>query len=518
MSTPNPWIKTLVLATAAGAMIGIVAATRPSDKRAASAAIDQGTPLTPALATPQDITSLEVIGWDEQSARPRAFKVEQQGGRWIIPSAFNYPVDATQNMAAAAASFVGALKERIVTDQVTEHAKLGVIAPDDTTSSATTGRGTRVTMRDKSGKTVADVIVGGSVADPAATPGAPPTKRYVREAGKNRVYTTSLNQAYSTKFADWVQTDLLTIAADQVKRVSIDRYHIDEQKGTIVDLKTLAIVRPDAPPTPSSNPDQPAPARTWTLTSNEPAPLNSPPLPVNQAKADELLTALGTLKIVGVRPKPDNLAKLMAGEKGEGSISITEQANLGRHGFFITGGGNLVANEGSMTVACNDGVVYTLWIGELATDEATKDQAQGASSSATDQKTKAASPDGRYMMVTVSFDQGLVGAAPLKPAELTELEKQAAALPAGQKLPDDANARLVNMGMAYKAQSEGFDKRVKAGQERQATLAKRFAAWYYVVDATSLAKLRPSREELLAPAAPTSPATPPTIIPTPSGN
>ena len=361
-------------------------------------------------------------------------------------------------------------------------------------------------MRDASGKTVADVIIGNPVPDAAgAAAGAPTGKRYVREAGKKRVYTTTLNQNYSTRLADWVQTDLLTLSTDQVKRVSVDRYRVDEEKGTIADLKTLALLRPDPV---IAGPDQPGPERNWTVTASD-APA---PAPVNQAKADDLLAALSSLKIVGVRPKPANLAKVLAGDTGEGSISVVDQASLQRHGFFISANGTLLANEGSMTVACTDGVVYTLWIGELATDEATKDQSQGATTSPGDKPRQA---DGRYMMVTVSFDPALIGTPPAKPAELDELEKQAAALPAGEKLPDDANARLVNLGSAYKAQSDGFAARVKAGTERQQQLAKRFASWYYVVDAASLDRLRPTREQLTAPAAPTPPPTPPAVIPTP---
>jgi len=509
MATINPWPKTLALAAAAGAVVALLLITRPAEGPGPGALSDQGAPLAPDLTDPQKVASLEVIGWDEQAARARAFKVELKDGKWVVPSAFNYPVDATQNMAAAAASFVGALKDRVVTDQPTEHAKLGVIAPDDVASTATTGRGTRVTMRDATGKTVADLIIGGPVAEPAAAPGAPPAKRYVREQGKNRVYTTALNQAYSTRLSDWVQADLLGTTPDQIKKVGVDRYRIDEQKGSIVDVKTLTVTRPEPAIPAGANPP---PAPSWSLQSSEgPTP---PGAPINQARIDEALTALTSLRIVGGRPKPANLAGVLGGQKGEGQISLADSASLLRHGFFIASSGNLVANEGSLTVSCADGVVYTLWIGELATDEATRDQGAGAATAPADAKSKA---DGRYMMITVSFDPSLIGEAPVKPAELADLEKQAAALPAGQKLPDEQNARLVNLGAQFKAQSDGYAARVKTGTERAETLAKRFAAWYYVVDATSLDKLRPSREQLLAPAPPAPAAPAPAVIPTPGG-
>ena len=510
MTTTNPWLRTLSLAAAAGGMIAIVVATRPSDKPYSGAASDQGAALTPELIDPQKVVSLEVIGWDAQDARPRAFKVSFENGKWVIPSAFDYPVDATQNMAAAASSFIGALKERIVTDQVAEHARLGVVAPDDSSSTTASGHGTRVTMRDTAGKVVADVIVGSPVPDPDAAPGAPPAKRYVREVGKNRVYTTTLNQAYSTRFADWVQTDLLQLTVDKVQRIGIDRYRIDEQRGTLTDVKSTTLTRPAPPPT---SPNQSPPTQPWTLVSSEGAV--PPGAAVNQARVDDMLNALATLKIIGVRPKPANLARLMSGEKSEGQISPGDQASLQRHGFFISGTGTLVANEGSMTVQCADGVLYTLWIGELATDDSTKDQAQGASPPpAPDAKAKPA--DGRYMMVTVSFDEALVGNAPTKPQALIDLEAQSAASTPEKPLSDDAKAQLANLSVAFKAQSDGFANRTKAGRDRQFALAKRFAGWYYVVDATSLAKLRPTREELVSQVAPiTAPPLTPVVIPTP---
>lgn len=506
--TSNPWIKTLTLAAAAGAMVSLVILTRTSDKPFVGSN-DQGAPLAPDLTDPQKIVSLEVIGWDEQGARPRAFKVAFENNHWVIPSAFNYPVDATQNMAAAASSFVGALRERVVTDQASEHARLGLIAPDDITTAANTGRGTRVTMRDAAGKTVADLIIGGPVME-ADTSGAPPAKRYVREAGKNRVYTTKLNQAYSTRLTDWVQTDLLAVAPDQIQKVSIDRYHIDEKKGTIVDAKSVTLTRP-APPAQPPNPQQPPAPQDWSISSSEgPIPAGAK---INQQRVDDMLSAINQLKIVGVRPKPENLVRIMSGSSGEGKISPGDQMNLQRHGFFITSGGVLVANEGGMSVQCNDGVVYTLWFGELATDEATKDQAAGATPDA-----KAKTPDGRYMMVTVNFDDKLFGNPPAKSAELADLEAQSAAATAEKPLSDDQKARLTNLQAAHKAVTDGYVAKVKAGMDRQEKLSKRFAGWYYVVDATSLAKIRPGREELLAPSAPaaaTPPAQPPAVIPTP---
>ncbi|MFT3685446.1 MAG: hypothetical protein QM783_11045 [Phycisphaerales bacterium] len=172
-----------------------------------------------------------------------------------------------------------------------------------------------------------------------------------------------------------------------------------------------------------------------------------------------------------------------------------------------------------MTLQCTDGVLYTLWIGELATDDATKDQAAGTppptSPSTADNKPR--NPDGRYMMVTVSFNEAALGPAPAKTAELQDLEKQSASATADKPLSDDSKARLANLAAEFKARSDGYTRKLQSGKERQASLAKRFAAWYYVVDATSLSKLRPTKDELLSAQPPTPAAPAPTVIPTPGG-
>ncbi|MBY0309363.1 MAG: hypothetical protein K2Q09_11525, partial [Phycisphaerales bacterium] len=64
----------------------------------------------------------------------------------------------------------------------------------------------------------------------------------------------------------------------------------------------------------------------------------------------------------------------------------------------------------------------------------------------------------------------------------------------------------------------GYTRRLQAGKDRQASLAKRFSQWYYVVDAASLAKIRPTKEDLFAtPAPPAPPSAPPVVIPTTGG-
>jgi hypothetical protein len=56
-------------------------------------------------------------------------------------------------------------------------------------------------------------------------------RRFVREVNSDRVYVTTLDQGFSTKFIDWVETDLLKLDRDDLRVVSMNNYSIDEAAG-----------------------------------------------------------------------------------------------------------------------------------------------------------------------------------------------------------------------------------------------------------------------------------------------
>ena len=513
----TPWIKTTIFLVAAGAAVSLVALTRPTSRQVALIA-DQGTPLTPELKSPLDLRSLEVISYDEQAVTVRAFKVESDGKNWKIPSAFNYAADAQEGVAKAASAFIGIVRERFVSDNKNDFAKYGVIDPTDEASLATNNRGTKVTFRDAAGKSVVDVIIGKPVdaSEPRALVG--PRKRYIREAGTNRTYVTTIDGAFSTKFVDWVETDLLKLTADKIKILEVDRYSIDEQTGKIKNPTTLKLSRNRAASQPmDGQPPAPGAWTGWDIAAEPPPGGPSESEKIDDDRITAGLTALSQLKIVGVQPKPANLVKALSKAENSVALDVNDQLSLRKHGFFIAQQLGLVANEGTLTVTQDDGVVYQLMLGELASEadaaaaggqvggDAAAKPADAAGAAKEEKKT-----DARFVMVITNFDEATIP-LPSKTALLFELEaKEQAELP---NLTDETKAALEPLRTAYQDKVDARAKAVAAGKKRADELASRFAAWYYLVDLKSLAQIRPSRDEVVVKkdASLTPPGTPPGI-------
>lgn len=489
---------------------------------------DLGQPFNASFTDPLAARSLEVVGLDESSASYKAFKVEHDGKRWVIPSHHNYPADAAQKMADAASAFVGLAKEQVITDSASEHARLGVLAPDDE-AAPIKGRGVRITVRGEGGATLADFIIGDEVKSGEAPSefGAQPTgRRYVRIPGQNRVYATTLKGGLSTKFADWIETDLLQLKDAAVARLEVFRGRIDEKTGRRLDAEQVTITRNAPPPAAPGEPAPAVPATPWSVVA-EPGGPPTEAEAVKTERVDEAVNALKALKIVGVRPKPANLAKALGGAADATGVRINSAdiLNLQSRGFYLTQEGQMLANEGEATIACADGVVYTLWFGEIAQgegealsaglDEPVKDggaaKAEGGES-ATPTKTEGAKGESRYLFVTVSFDDALLGPAPTAPtpstpkpvAESPAASAEGAALP--ETAPTDSAAKEAQPESAPDPAMEEFTRKsaereakVKAGKDRAAALSKRFADWWYVIDATAFDKVRPSRAEVIGP-------------------
>ena len=117
-------------------------------------------------------------------------------------------------------------KQAAVDDSKARHAEFGVVDPLDE-STETAGRGTRVTLKDSAGNKLADLIIGKEVAGKNG-------EHYVRLPDQKRVYRTKIDGEVSTKFADWIETDLLKAQSWDISKVTFDNYSVDEQAGRIV--------------------------------------------------------------------------------------------------------------------------------------------------------------------------------------------------------------------------------------------------------------------------------------------
>jgi len=258
----------------------------------------------------------------------------------------------------------------------------------------------------------------------------------MRVPGQRRTYSVKTEVEASARFEDWIETDLLKLSAEDVRKVIIHSYSINEEMGVLENVEDLTLSRSG---------DQ------WTMSGSRPP---------RKEKVDALLGALDHLRIVDVQPKPRGLSEDLKTFEGI-RLSRESVVSLRQRGFFVTAVGQLFSNEGEILVESANGLLYTLRFGEVA---------GGGEAAAAGEDPGAADPQGekaaedrergerRYLFITVSHS--------------------------------DARARQYGSGNGNPG---------SAGKALEKELRNRFADWYYVISGADFAKLRPRRRELLNP-------------------
>ncbi len=406
-------VKTAVLAGAAVAL-AIAAAVVEPEARVPAIMSDQGQAFYPNFTSPQAPRTIEVVDYDEASATAQLLKVQFQQGKWLITSHYNYRVDIGDRLAKTSAALMDLKKDMVRSDSPLDHAKYGVVDPLDDKAPGLTGRGKRVTLRDAHGEILADYILGKAVEGKAGY-------RYVRVPGQKRTYAVKTDADPSARFADWVNAGLLRIASASIRKVTINRYNLDPAAGRLSNNETTVLTQANG---------------EWKTASGE---------KVNMGAVHAMAAALDGLKIVDVRPKPPGLAAGLRHE--EVDLNLETALSLRQKGYFITQEGRVYSSEGDMTVETNNGLMYSLRFGEVASGD-----------------TKSGAPsDNRHLFVMVHFD----------PA---------------------------------KAAAYGGD--AGAGERASRELNDRFADWYYVISGKDFQTLRLGRGATAQAAQPSPPMVP----------
>lgn len=493
----------------------------------------------PDFTDPTQAKSLRVVSYNEDSATLKVFNVEFKDGIWKIPSHHDYPADAEDELAETAASLVGVVRGALESRRKSDHERFGVIDPLDESNTNLKGRGQRLTLLKDGGAPLVDFIIGKQIPDQ-------PEEYYVRKFGEDSVYRTKLKVDLSSEFSDWIEPDLLKVERDRLVEIIVNKYSIDEGKGRIVDRELATLKRKK-----STDP--------WEL-----AGLNKETEKLNTTDVNQMINTLGDLKIQGIRPKPTGIAQEL---KKSGTLRLNQRdfIDLQSKGFILAqdpqGNQQLVSNEGEVIAATNEGVVYSLYFGEIFTGSAL-DIEGGNSGKAKDDKSKKEAKDpqsadkkegansddsalqtSRYLFVTVSFDPSYIGNPPSKPKEpkkpaaakdnkntveknnaakkkdsadkkdasKKETEKKADTKPAdkkdagGKPKLDPQATYEVEMKKyqselkTYKMLLKDYDAKVVKGNEAVQKLNERFANWYYVISAKSFETLRMSRKALIEP-------------------
>ncbi|MCY3554391.1 MAG: DUF4340 domain-containing protein [Gemmatimonadetes bacterium] len=470
--------KTLAFVAAAAVVTAAAFLAAPADPTP-EAFSDRGEAFFPEFVDPNDAVSLEVIDFDEATGGINAFSVVFKGTRWRIPSHHNYPADDKDRLARTAAGLIEVRKDDVVAEIAADHEALGVVDPLDESVASLSGRGKRVTIKDGNDNLLADLIVGGNV------PGREGQYRYLRVPGQKRTYAARFDVDVSSRFGDWIEKDLLEVDQARIGQVILKDYSIDEGTRMLDQRDTIVLSKGD--------PD-------WTANRMRTGQK------VDAVKMEDLLKALDELTIVGVRPKPAGLSRSL--ENNDEGISITRSdlASLQQKGYYFTGDGQLVSNEGETQVSTEDGIIYTLRFGEIvygAGDEVTAGLVGagsagsegspgglgGAGGSGGPGGFGAGSPAGpgenRYLFITTGFDAGLFP----EPPGPADLGFQARA----DSLWTDADRTNADLYEKH----EAWRQRVDTGRRTSADLNARFAQWYYVISAESFDRIRLRRADLV---------------------
>ena len=326
---------------------------------------DQGESFFPAFTDAQAPRSIEVIDYDAETATAKPLKVEFINNKWVIPSHHRYPADAEERLASTAAALMELRKDMIVSDRIEHHSDYSVIDPLDGNVTTLTGRGKRVTLRDENQRVLADFVVGRKVDEKVGY-------RYLRVPSHRRTYAVETDADVSAEFSDWIETDLLKLAAVDIRKISINSYSINERRGVLENLERNTLTRRD---------------EKWYMRDGRTPKENS---------IDALMEALDNLRIVNVQPKPTALTRDLRAKNGI-QMSIDSVMSLRQKGFFLTAQGQLFSNEGEVIVETNNGLKYTLRFGEIAPGHKTtsKKGEIGANEAAEEH---------RYLFITVDHD------------------------------------------------------------------------------------------------------------------
>jgi len=556
----NENTKTISFLITAAAVLLLAWALRPAPPPAAT---DQmvGKSLFPELDDPLKAKRMRIVTFDEGTSQVREFEVAQANGVWSLPSHQNYPADAKDQLASAASALVDLKVLAPVSKDARDHELYGVVEPKPAEDQfGQQGVGKLVVVEDENDKPLARVIIGKEDKPTHSDEMAPSQTqlRFVRIPGQDQVYRVQMKtDKFSTKFSDWIETDLLKLNPWDIVDVKLRDYSVIDAMTRNGELAQMLNPRADID---ASFDDK---TNKWSLKDlelykgkkKEPGKLADDE-ELNSAKLNDLKTALSGLKIMDVARKPAQMsANLKAGKE---YLDDNASQDLKRRGFHAVPVGSeqfdIVSNDGEAVISMKDGVQYVLRFGEVAgidsgSDEGKKkvdgdrqkseaDGGKSKSAAQSDEKTDGAKQAGdkteksgglsRYIMVMAQFNPDLLPKPELQP--LPEIKKapekkgdsksdakadakSADAKTDGKKdnkkdeaksaSKDDtddleaAEAQRDRIEKENRRKEDEYNDKVKKGEQRAKELNARFADWYYVVGDETYRKIHLGQSDLI---------------------
>ncbi len=384
--------------------------------------------------------SLKITKFDENKLSMDSFEIvrDKQTNLWRIPSEYNYPADADEQLKNATSPLAGLKILDIIKDAGPgDHALYGVIEPTDKLEAGVTGVGMLVSVADASGKAMASLIIGKKDKNNEQL-------HYVRIPNQDPVYSVEIDtSAFNTDFKKWIKPDLLNVKGFDIVGIGIRDYQTQQRPGP--QGIQVALAR-------SMEADTSYDTTTskWSLDrllefegANSKEVKLSDTEELKGDKLNSLRTAAQSLQIVGVRPKPKGLATDLKADKAllenqESMVSLLEQ------GFIPYPNGDtteILANAGETLLTTKDGIRYTLRFGEEVI-------ASGSIETSADDKDKdkeaSTSKRQRYLLVTASLDESKFPAPDLQavPETIEDLKKMDAEKAAAEEAKKAGAAKV----------------------------------------------------------------------------
>ncbi len=360
------------------------------------------------------------------------------------------------------------------------------------------GVGLLVAVKDAKGKELAKLIIGKRVKGTE-------DQYFVRKPGQPPVYVVKIDpEKFPTEFEKWIERNLLKINTLDIDRVTLKDY-------SIITTQTLAGPRGKIEERFEAQVTWDSDQSKWVLDelvqfrNGEKKPTELLPTEeLNSQKLNDLKTALGDMKIVGVLRKPTGLgADLKAG--ADFMNNEESQTSLMNRGFYLVdiGGGvpEIRAANGEVLVGLKDGVEYVLRFGEIAS--VAQEGQEGKIN--------------RYLFVTARLDESKFPPLQLDPLPGGETTR----LPGGRqgrsetrrgrggqegrqlrKKPKEEKTDLElereRIRKENQRKQDERDEKLKKANTQIAELNARFADWYYIISEDEYKKVHLGRNDLIA--------------------
>ncbi|MEZ6056468.1 MAG: DUF4340 domain-containing protein [Planctomycetaceae bacterium] len=503
MTRTIAFVVAALLSTAAA--IATYVATRPPE---IAEYLGVGEPFFPNFTDADQANAILVAGWNSQSSRVERFEVVRDpNGLWHIPSHYNYPADGQKQFAQAATSAIGIVRISLVSSELDAHKKYGVIDPLDENPTIVQGEnetGTRISFTD-SGSTLADYIIGrpreeAEEESKSINEGGRRVMQgvyYVRAANERQVYLARVNLQMSTRFSDWIRSDLLEVERNDIHKLLLDHYEMSPQAKQKIPGDLMMLNRSDDD-------------AHWIVDGVD-TQVEQP----RRFVIDTLTRTLAQLDIIGVRPRKLSYVNNLFVPNDQ---TIKDDLSFGF--FHSPATGDIAGAAGDIKVWTVNGIRYTIRYGDINSDSGLSADISDTSTASTepgDAEAAAKASLGRNLLVSVAYDAESLGPPPVEPTRGTSSEDNVgapetdngkaatdatetpsdAATVASTDATVDEDATYEEAMSVYKTRKAAYDASVKRAQERVRELEFKFSQWYYIIPEESFGKLHVSRDEMI---------------------